>query len=700
LIFFGFGAVAGGSPFREDFLNVNNFGTISSRGVAAADFDGDGIEELFIVADTTLGEDPQTLIALSQENGALVVKGAFPLRRNTSSSLHVYGDGADRRLIVVPDAFAITDGMLEIFSNWPLTHQAAYPLPNGTRTGVVGDLDGDGEPELVLAGSSQIQIRRLFDGTLRWTIPFEASEIALAQLDADPALEIIPAGLFFGQSGRVFDGATGALEWSYSPGFGSMVAAGRIGANGTPGFVGARSEGDLTVFGVAPWSPSWTFAVTDTRALLVADVDGDQVDEILHARVWGNLVRIIDSQTRTVRHSLDRGVRALSTVRTPNLAGRSIVLSPPAIGGGSASGVSVVDPASGDVLSNAVGDSTGVAAVSVSEPLDSQPGKIFMADRGSGPSRMRVVDLASGMIEWTSPPVPIGGMADPFGFAAKFLFQTPLDSHPALELVAAGFDLQSGRVLVLDGQSRAVRVQIGNPLAGPLVGRDIAGATLVDFDGDQVQEVAVISHPVNTGATGVRIHVFSLLNGSLLWQSGTIGGADARARGLHFFRNLAGERLLIAALSDGLRAFDVASGALVWSHGIAVERMTVVPTSPDGPEFHIEGPASYIVAPVSVLDPETRVERRSYTLPVASRAVKPIPGQSLLVVADGRELRLRTVEGHAVGEPIRVIASRASDPLAIVPSNGGHTVVTGTPFGYVISNLVPDRVFGDSFDWR
>lgn len=699
-IFFGIVPVVIGSPLQEVHIHVNNYGSISARGIAAADFNGDGIDEIFVVTDITLGEDPQTLIALSQDGGALEVEGAYPLRRNTSSSLHVHGEGAGRQLIVLPDSLATTDGMLEIFANWPLTRQTAYPLPNGTRTGAVADLDADGEPELVLAVSSQIQIRRLSDGTLLSSIPYESSDIAIAQLDADPALEIIATGLFFGQTGAVFDGATGALEWSHPGGFGNSVAAGRIGTGGAKGFVGWSSTGDFTVFGVAPWGPAWTFAATDTRTLIVSDVDDDQVDEILHARTWGNLVRLIDSQTRTVRRSFANGAHALAAARSPNRPGRTLVMTPPWIGGNGRSGLSVVDPATGTSLYHAIGESSGVAAVSIVQTESGQPSRIFMADRGPGPSPMRLVDLPTGAIEWTSPAVQAGDPSDPFGFAAKFLFQAQLDSNSELELVAAGFDLHGGRILVLDGQSRAVRVQIGNHLTGPLLHRDIAGATLVDFDGDQVQDIAIITQPASSGATGVRIHVFSLLNGSLLWQSGQIGAVSARARGIHLFQNLAGQRLLIAALSDGLRAFDVASRELVWSHGIAVERMTVVPTAPEGPEFHVEGPAHYVVAPVSVLDPETRVQRRTYALPVATRSVQPIPGEALLLVADSRELRLRTIEGLEFGLPVATVASRASDPLAIVPFGEGYAVVVGTPFGFVVHDLVPDRLFGNSFDWR
>ena len=88
--------------------------------------------------------------------------------------------------------------------------------PRVSGPAAVDDIDGDGAQELVVVADvvhwARAVRRRPWDiasGTQRWMIPgIGGSDVLLEQLDADPALEIVLAGV----PGYVLDGATQAID--------------------------------------------------------------------------------------------------------------------------------------------------------------------------------------------------------------------------------------------------------------------------------------------------------------------------------------------------------------------------------------------------------------------------------------------------------------------------------------------------------
>ncbi len=153
------------------------------------------------------------------------------------------------------------------------------------------------------------------------------SDVLLEQLDADPALEIVLAGV----PGYVLDGATQAIDWTYKDGFGAYLAGGHFSDGGGAQFVAARDWDLFTVFQSAPYSPIWDASVFDIDAIAAADLDGDGFDEIIEGDgQWGG-VNIYDSRTQQVRLSIPHsawGMEALA-VADFGISGRpSIAFSP------------------------------------------------------------------------------------------------------------------------------------------------------------------------------------------------------------------------------------------------------------------------------------------------------------------------------------------------------------------------------------
>ncbi len=178
----------------------------------------------------------------------------------------------------------------------------------------VGDLDHDGIAELVAVIGNQTQVLNLSDGQFQGPCR-QLAKTLLANLDADSALEIALAGT----PGLIYDGVTRQLDWSYPDGFGSYLAAGRIGSGGTVGSAGALDWGYFTTFQGTPWSPVWDFSVFDIDAVAVANLDGTGSDEFVQGDGhWGS-INIIDAQTRTRRLAIPNpghGVAAVSAIKT------------------------------------------------------------------------------------------------------------------------------------------------------------------------------------------------------------------------------------------------------------------------------------------------------------------------------------------------------------------------------------------------
>lgn len=283
-------AASSGTPFAIA-LTVERAGippasAWGERGAVVADVDADGRPDLLVtgghalalvgVLGTPAGDDfgvrhvsPMLRPGVTQP-GLGAVAWCAPRGPRLGAAIHVaYGSEVD------------------VLTGWPLVPTARFRTSGIVSAAVCDDVDADGADDLVVAefvsGSSRIAAYDPWDGSFRWASAGFNGGLRAAQLDADPALEII-AGT------RIIDGATRALEASYAPGFGLWTALGNLDADPLPEFVAADFGSIVTAFDTAPFSPTFSTQVSGgAGGIATADVVDGAPDEIIVAARQGSL---------------------------------------------------------------------------------------------------------------------------------------------------------------------------------------------------------------------------------------------------------------------------------------------------------------------------------------------------------------------------------------------------------------------------
>jgi hypothetical protein len=163
---------------------------------------------------------------------------------------------------------------------------------DGPFVSVVGDIDGDGRQELVIASGSSasgyngsiIEVFDLATGVSKGKLPvpnydFRVTRLAIGQVDADGAREVIALGnnTYYTPQLLTWDGVTHAIEFASS---------------------------------VPPCCSSPTFV---TSTLVVANIDGDAVDEIILAESDSKIL-VLNGASNVIQTSINTNgaVRDLS----------------------------------------------------------------------------------------------------------------------------------------------------------------------------------------------------------------------------------------------------------------------------------------------------------------------------------------------------------------------------------------------------
>lgn len=272
-------------PLRRSGIEI----PVWQNGLAVVDADGDGTQELLVAGRTGLYELARTTDGYGPRWMYPFAAGAAGIAAVVAAD--VTGDGKPEIFFAGASAYGSATGALVELDG--VERREVARAARACLDLELGDLDGDGALELacVAGTSSSGSTQRLVvldAATLakRWEGPELAlgSSIAIGNVDADPALELVAAG------GYVFDGATGANEWSYGQAFGSAVATGDLDGDGIEEIVGMDSWNRFRGFSAVLKAPVWEQATFDSDALLVADVDADGVPEIVVGDgQWGNV---------------------------------------------------------------------------------------------------------------------------------------------------------------------------------------------------------------------------------------------------------------------------------------------------------------------------------------------------------------------------------------------------------------------------
>jgi hypothetical protein len=669
-------------------------------GFAAADFDGDGREDLAIAG--TAGDTVIQIIGKTS-NGigikqAIVLDNPFFVRalaRSVENAPELYLLGMDDKL--------------RQFSGWPLEQVRVTDLGllSGLAAMAIGDIDNDGADDLVVVDGMDGNFIRVFDlatGAIRWTLPNDGgTSVFLRQLDADPALEIVVDGLEI----RIIDGATQALEWSFQDGWYSCcLAAGRFLATGGEQVAVARGGGqDISVIRSNPFSIAWTSSRFAIGAMAAVDVDADGLDELVLGQTqWGGL-EILNGAEGRLLYSFAKGGYGVSAVSGVNFSGSgraSIAYSPS------------TTYFEGDELFRMIDGLTGVTQWEMLNDRAGSYSTVALSDL-NGDGRLELVfgstggdytygaisqmDAMTGVLQWQTPPHPQATSEFPYSLNIRGLELARRNGRSPL-IIAAGDDYPRGRVTAVDSETHVVQWEVGSATAGPLLNRPVSQISMFDIDSDGNDEILVCTVDTGWGLNPVNVSVFSGENGALLWTSpGLDGGNVPSCADLQVgLVSDAGDPQIIAVLPSSLEAFNGLTHAHSWSLPVAAKGAALIEFGDSGREL-----AWFSGSVLRFHDAATRNYLRQLNVGAAISAVLALGSDShqMLVAANGRLMIVDGVGGSvlATSEYMGVGLGDRNQLAAENLGGGSWLVGAGSEAGvFRILLRVSDEIFTGNFD--
>lgn len=528
-------------------------------GISIGDFDGDGRPEAAVsgYSDLAHSASGSSLLAVlgTDAAGTLVVRSISMLPALVSGHLAAAPrEGRSDRLAV-----AVGDGIatqILILGGVPLRVLRTIEAPMIRAVTAVADVDADGRLEIVAlssTGSWNSLYPVVLDyetGALEWVGSAAAEDVAVAQLDDDAALELILAAT----PGRVIDGATHAIEWSFPSGFGSSILVGHFGVDSSVLFAtSSPSRGTVQLFQSQPYSPVSEFAVDGGNAVALARLTPDGEDQIVAGNgEWGSIV-VYDPRTGQRLLTIPDPEYGVAAVAVDDIDGdgrSELVYST----GLNTTGEDILHAVDLGTLASDYSRSDEPGPHSALTRGDLQGGGsdqvaylTFSSESGYGGPNLHVLDALTGkrlrsrehvMQSW-SPTLPLVRSAQ-------------LDADAPAEIIVAGEYMYSGLVAVLDGTTLEDQWRVGES-DSILDGDAIRALGTIDVNGDGTQDVVVASWDA-------RIFVLDGRDGTVIWQSITLNGDTPPA--LATFRESGAPRVAISR-GNGLYVFDLASHLLV-----------------------------------------------------------------------------------------------------------------------------------------
>ncbi|WP_440225472.1 hypothetical protein ACQQ2N_09495 [Dokdonella sp. MW10] len=605
-------------------------------GMHFGDFDGDGRGELVLASDGYEGGGT----GVSYRLGVLASTGVntYAMR---SVDAHVGGVKG------VTIAWTPSDGVMRVAAlvrggtqtsivihagTSPSTIERVLHAPLVVGLELVADIDGDGSLEMVVRTSTgswsdqKVAALALESGQIKWVSQYgsDNGNVAAGQLDADPAMELVLAGT----PGRILDGASGALEWSYPSGFGPRVIVGRFGDDPTKDAIVAGLFESVILFRSQPYSPVREVRTTrgaftraprtgggdllargsfvydlrtgdavagdhadETSSVAVADLDGDGDLEIAF-----NDGLLNTSGDRLIVRSLTDNATELMMVQE-----------------------------FGPHTAIATGD---IAATGKQEVVFASTGVERSSDHTTVGPKVRVLDAETGAL--------VRERGDLFhAISSTRIALAQLDADPALEIVLSGTDSQSHSLMALDGatlQTQWIATQT------PPGDRSIYAMSLVDIDGSGVPAVVVLT------AQG-RLARYDAATGDLVWY--TEPYPALQYGGMAVYRDHAGvPKAITHDRYRSLRVFDLRSREFILSMTFPSDNSIA------GVDVFQDADGSCRIgvlreAVVHILACETLAQIDQWPTPAGAVFVRWIRGGSSMLVAAGGVLHLIGSTGSA-----------------------------------------------------
>lgn len=656
-----------------------------------ADFDGDGLQDIVVIG-TLQYSDTMQIVGMQAGLGWKVKQAIVPDSSTNlfdAPNIATWTDADGAHLLYVRGY------LISVFGGWPLALERYIELDQYPRFSdvLVADVDNDGVAELIAASRNSeqaIAAYSLTTGVKLWAYEQNSSYYAnlhIAQLDADPALEI----LLTGAPGTIIDGATHALEWQYKDGFGPFVEAGRFGGT-SPRFASLGYR--VVMFQSQPWSPLWDLSNAYSLSSAVADIDGDQADELINATdSFPNAIQIIDVQTQSVRSSfsadytLQLAAADFDGDNAVEIAiGRSSYYSQPPSGN-----FRIAEATNGvekfSIPSTAPGPFVAGGLIADAGSID----LIFGSASGSAHAgTVTRMDSATGVVRWRTPAedpslnmkrVQSIHVATVSGQPQPVIFASGDGNYPNYHQIAA-LSSSNGSVLWLINSSNSTLP----------VNVSVEGLATIDLDGDAFTDavLACTSEP--------KLRMFSAGDQSQIWSSVAMTGICRGA--LQMTSN--GNQQLVAILSGGLRAYDAQSHLLSWSlpQPFGLTGATYLPHGVSGPEL-----ALFNDSGITFYDAESRNMLRELSFQYPVQAVAQPSGSSIHDLAVTLNGKLYVVDGitGAIGASSESLGQNAGlfNQLALYGNPDGSTLIAAGSDVAVSTyrlNGLSDAIFANGFE--
>lgn len=435
------------------------------------------------------------------------------------------GNGRDIR-IVVANLQNNYEYHLVTFEGAALSRASDVFIPQLYEFSGVGDINADGKLEGYGPSTYYDGNPVVFDldsGALVWDgAGFEGRWITAAQLDDDPALELILSSQddYNPPSGAVVDGATWLPDWTFLDGFTGQVAVGNfLGTSTGPEFVAFSNYGTSRMFVTQPfYSPISDLDLINVDQALSADVNGDGLDELVTGFSYYGIAAFSPGQNSQIYEytsppDFDHYLPGLAVGELDDTDGLDILWSAASNYDGRPSRISFVNyganesqlvgqflkgPYSTLALGNFSGDVAEEIAVSrrllVSEDEFAVPSIAFL-NSNSGSQELAITN----------------GIGDPYDdFEPMALVATNLDTDPRPELVSATYLYGNTLQIAAFDNGAAPALWVTELEATPSYYSPNSQLAAIPRN-NASSDVAVLSQG--------RLHVLSGSDGQMAWQS-------------------------------------------------------------------------------------------------------------------------------------------------------------------------------------